>query len=59
MKANYVIDEKGKRLAVQIPIKKWEDLQTRLHKLELFQKPEKLSIRAKPKKENITERKKR
>jgi hypothetical protein len=36
MHVQYVTNEKGKKTAVQIPLKQWEELQKALKKLELF-----------------------
>jgi hypothetical protein len=36
MHVRYVTDEKGKKTAVQIPLKQWQELQKNMKKLELF-----------------------
>ncbi|MCD6011959.1 MAG: hypothetical protein K0Q79_1821 [Flavipsychrobacter sp.] len=36
MQVQYVMNEKGKKTAVQIPLKQWEELQKGIKKLELF-----------------------
>ena len=33
----YIIDKKGKKIAVQLSIKQWNDLQKRIKKLEMFE----------------------
>ncbi len=37
MHVQYVTDEKGKKTAVQLSIKQWNDLQKGVKKLELFE----------------------
>lgn len=37
MHVQYVTDEKGKKTAVQIPLKEWDVLQKGVKKLELFE----------------------
>ena len=36
MHVQYVTNEKGKKTAVQIPLKQWQELQKGIKKLELF-----------------------
>ena len=37
MQVQYLTDEKGKKTAVQLSLKQWEDLQKSLKKLEVFE----------------------
>lgn len=37
MQVQYVTNEKGKKTAVQIPLKQWDEIQQRIKKLELFE----------------------
>ncbi len=37
MQVQYVTNERGKKTAIQLPLKQWEELQKGIKKLELFE----------------------